>query len=113
VLWLLGFFAITGMPPFGTFLSELAILKGALDQGRTVIAVAYLALLALVFIGMASVFLRMAQGVPPKQISRSRESAWSILPPAALAAAVLVLGVYIPPPLFHLLRRLALLIGGG
>jgi hydrogenase-4 component F len=112
-LWLMGFFAITGTPPFGTFLSEFTILKGALDQGHTVIAVAYLALLSLIFIGMASIFLRMAQGVPPKPIIQSRESYFSILPPAVFAAVVLVLGIFIPPPLFHLVRRLALLLGGS
>ena len=113
VLWLIGFFAITGSPPFGTFLSELMILKGALDAGRTVIAVAYLALLALIFIGMATSFLRMAQGSPPKPIIRTGESLLSILPPAVFAAVVLVLGIYIPPPLLDLLRRLARSLGGS
>ena len=112
-LWLMGFFAITGSPPFGTFLSELLILKGALDAGRTVIAVVYLALLAIIFIGMATSFLRMAQGAPPKPIIRTGESLLSILPPAAFAAVVFVLGVYIPPPLLALLRRLALSLGGS
>ncbi len=31
VLWMAGFLAITGSPPFGLFVSELTILKGALD----------------------------------------------------------------------------------
>jgi hydrogenase-4 component F len=113
VLWLLGFFAITGSPPFGTFLSELMILKGALDAGRTVIAVAYLALLALIFIGMATSFLRMAQGAPAKPIIRTGESLLSILPPVLFAGVVLVLGIYIPPPLLDLLRRLARSLGGS
>ena len=34
VLWLAGFLAIVGSPPFGPFLSELTILKGVLDAGR-------------------------------------------------------------------------------
>lgn len=113
VLWLMGFFAITGSPPFGTFLSELMILKGALDSGRTFVAVAYLGLLALIFIGMATSFLRMAQGSPPKPIIRTGESLLSILPPALFAAVVFVLGIYIPPPLFALLRRLAHSLGGA
>ncbi len=54
VLWVAGFLAITGSPPFGPFLSELTILKAALDQGRGVVAVGYLALLAVIFIGMAN-----------------------------------------------------------
>ena len=34
VLWLAGFLAIAGSPPFGPFLSEFTILKGAIDAGR-------------------------------------------------------------------------------
>lgn len=42
LLWMAGFLAITGSPPFGPFLSEVTILKAALDQGRGGVAVAYL-----------------------------------------------------------------------
>ena len=62
VLWVAGFLAITGSPPFGTFLSEFAILRAAVAQGHGIVVVMYLALLALAFIGMAGAFLRMAQG---------------------------------------------------
>ncbi len=112
-LWLVGFFAITGSPPFGTFLSEFTILKGALDHGHIVAAAIYLALLALIFIGMASIFLRMAQGAPPDGMSAPvAESILCVLPPAVFAAAVLVLGVYVPPPVLDLLHRLAPSLGG-
>ena len=113
VLWLMGFFAITGSPPFGTFLSELMILKGALDAGRMGIAIAYLGLLAVIFIGMAASFLRMAQGTAPKPIIRTSESLLSILPPMGLAAVILVIGLYLPPPLLDLVHRLALSLGGS
>jgi len=42
VLWLAGFLAIVGSPPFGPFLSELTILKGMFDAGRPLVALAYL-----------------------------------------------------------------------
>ena len=42
VLWIAGFLAITGSPPFGPFLSEFTILKAALDQGRNGVALIYL-----------------------------------------------------------------------
>ena len=113
-LWLAGFFAITGTPPFGPFLSEFTILRGALEQGRFGIAAAYLALLVLVFVGMATVVLRMSQGAPrganspPKQ----RESWSSVLPAMSLGAMVLVLGVYIPAPLNRVLHLAASALGG-
>ena len=110
VLWVAGFFAITGSPPFGPFLSEFTILKAALDQGRGAVAVAYLALLALVFIGMATVVLRMAQGESGR--ATQREPWLAVFPPAALAAAVLVLGVYVPPALGRALQEAAQAVGG-
>ena len=74
VLWLAGFLAITGSPPFGPFLSELTILKGVLDPGRLAVAVAYLLALAVVFVGMATIFLRMAYGTPPARRRRPRHA---------------------------------------
>ncbi len=53
VLWLAGFLAITGTPPFGAFLSEFTILKAALDLDRGWVAGIYLLLLAIIFVGMA------------------------------------------------------------
>ncbi len=74
VLWLAGFLAIVGSPPFGPFLSELTILKGMLDAGRPLVAVAYLSALAIVFVGMATIFLRMAYGPPPVALRGEGES---------------------------------------
>src|SRR5260370_18712922 len=114
LLWIAGFFAVTGSPPFGPFLSEFTILKAALDQGRSAIAVAYLVLLALIFIGMAGVVLRMAQGKPSSEMktTASSETALAVVPPGLLAAAVLVLGVYIPPFINTALHDAAQTLGG-
>ncbi len=114
LLWLAGFFAITGSPPFGPFLSEFTILKAALDHGHGAIAAVYLALLALIFIGMASVVLRMAQGTPSSEMkpATSNEALLAVVPPGLLAAAVLILGVYIPPFLSAALHDAAQTLGG-
>jgi hydrogenase-4 component F len=114
VLWVAGFLAITGSPPFGPFLSELTILKAALDQGRGLVAVSYLALLAVIFIGMANQFMPMAQGRADGQSEPSGrgEALWATLPPAALALLVLVLGVYVPPAMSDALHAAARSMGG-
>lgn len=114
LLWIAGFFAVTGSPPFGPFLSEFTILKAALDQGHAVVGIAYLALLALIFIGMAGIVLRMAQGKPSSEmkISASSERVAAVVPPGLLAAAVLVLGVYIPPFISTALHDAAQALGG-
>jgi hydrogenase-4 component F len=111
-LWVLGFLAITGSPPFGPFLSEFTILRGALDLGRVGVAVAYLCLLAVIFVGMADVVLRMAQGLPETGVTPpTSESVLAILPPAVLAAVVVLLGLYVPPILRGALQAAALGLG--
>lgn len=114
VLWVIGFLAITGTPPFGLFVSEFTILRGAFDQGRNAVAVAYLALLAVVFVGMASTVLRMAQGAPGGREQNplpAREPALAIVSPAILALLVLVLGLYIPPLVRHAILEAARALG--
>ncbi len=119
-LWVAGFLAITGSPPFGTFLSELIILKSALDQGRFFIAAAYLLLLCIIFVAMVSTVLSMAQGksegLPAADRSYGtpsffREAPLAVIPPLMLGAAVLVLGLYIPPFLRQVLAQAARSIG--
>jgi hydrogenase-4 component F len=105
VLWIGGFLAITGTPPFGTFLSEFTILRAALDQRHSVVAAFYLVMLALIFVGMAGIFLRMAQGKPPSANGPAkRETPLALLSPVALLACTLVLGLYVPRPLDDVCR---------
>lgn len=126
ILWVAGFLAIAGSPPFGLFLSELIILKAAMDQGHIWMATGYLALLSVVFIGLATIMLRMAQGVPvlrpggrasaPEELSTVEnphvESLLAIAPPLALGALVLILGLYLPAGLQNVLEEAARAITG-
>src|SRR5437773_9705415 len=50
-LFLAGFFAITGSPPFGPFLSEFTILNATFAGGHFVAAALFLLMLAVVFFG--------------------------------------------------------------
>jgi hydrogenase-4 component F len=114
-LWIAGFLALTGTPPFGPFFSEFTILRAAFEQGREMVAVVYLALLALIFIGMATAFLRMAQGSPrPEQRRNEERLPWCRqYPPALLGTLVLALGVYLPASLRSFLHEVAALLGGA
>ncbi len=113
-LWIAGFLAITGTPPFGPFLSEFTILKAAFDNGSPVVGIIYLLLLAIIFIGMATAFLGMAQGqseTAPIAKSTGR-SLLALSPPAVLGALVLGLGFYLPPTVSDLLHQIAQSLGG-
>jgi hypothetical protein len=77
------------------------------------VAVSVLVLLAIIFVGMAAFLLEMALGVPRADVRAVRESVWLVAGPIGLAAAVLVLGVYIPPVLQDVLSRAASALGGS
>ena len=115
VLWIAGFLAITGSPPFGPFLSKFTILKAALDGGHVWLTTVFLATLGVIFIGMAAAFLGMAQGEPEKlAVSGStRDRWWQIIPPAALGVLVLWLGLNVPVKLSDLLHQIASTLGGA
>ncbi|MCY2929490.1 MAG: proton-conducting transporter membrane subunit, partial [Planctomycetota bacterium] len=108
-LFLAGFLAITGSPPFGPFISQFAILNGAFDAGRFVVAGAFLFLLLVVFIGMGATVLQVVQGQPTAEVRQSSYRAgWlTAAPVVVFMAIVLLLGVYIPHPLTALLREAA------
>lgn len=110
-LWLIGFLAITGTPPFGAFLTEFTILRGAVDGGHGFVATLYLLLLGAIFVAMATVFVRMSRG--PAPVMRARESLLEIAPPAALGVVALLLGVYVPPGLSAVAHEAARAIGGA
>lgn len=102
-LWLLGFFAITGLPPFGMFFSKLIILKAAVDQGALILAGILLILLAIVFMGMTTIVLRMCLGAadPHRPIIPERLS--SVLPPLALLLLALLVAWVWPDPIRNLI----------
>lgn len=108
-LFLIGFLAVTGSPPFGPFLSELNIVNGAVVSGQFAVAAMFLALLAIVFIGMGATVIAVVQGVPGKPAATSdhRDHFSTSAPIFLLAALVLLLGLYVPPPLDALLREAA------
>jgi hydrogenase-4 component F len=113
ILWIAGLFAITGLPPFGTFLSEFTILSAAFTAGRTSIAIIYLVLLAIAFVGMAVAMLGMVGNGAGQGNVRGSESLLAVLPPAILAMLVLGLGFWVPEKLSHVLTTAAAALGGG
>jgi hydrogenase-4 component F len=114
-LFLAGFFAVTGSPPFGPFLSEFTILRGAIGDGRYGVAAAFLGLLFVVFVGMGSTVLAVVQGSPRADLPETayRDRAGTVLPALVLLIAVLVLGVWVPSGLQDALRDAAAFVEMG
>jgi hydrogenase-4 component F len=114
ILLVIGLFAITGSPPFGMFISEFTILSAAV-QSYPWIAVVVLALLAIIFVGIAAMILEMVYGTydaPASPPARAEERPWLVVAPAALAILVLGLGFYLPGPVADALANAATALGG-
>src|SRR5213079_1688499 len=92
-LFLLGFFAVTGSPPFGPFVSEFTILNGAFIQRHFLVAAGFLILLLIIFIGMGRTVLTVVQGRPLRGTKRTvyRDGILTGLPVLASLAIVLML----------------------
>lgn len=117
VLLVVGLFAVTGSPPFGLFVSEFTILSAAFATGHWLIAALVILLLVVIFIGLAAMILALVYGTPnvPRERAEAgeqRERTWLVAAPAVLALLVLMLGVFIPPPLADTLARAATALGG-
>jgi hydrogenase-4 component F len=108
-LFLAGFFGITGSPPFGPFVSEFTIASAAASSGQYVTTGLLLLLLGVVFVGMGATVLAVVQGKPAaaRGTDRFHDSVSTSGPVLLFLALVLLLGVYIPPPLELLLREAA------
>jgi hydrogenase-4 component F len=104
-LFLAGFFAITGSPPFGPFISEFSILNAAFGAGSFWTGGLFLLFLLVIFIGMGATVLAVVQGSAPGAIRHTpyRDSLLTCAPPLVLLALVLLLGLHIPAPLRNLL----------
>ena len=70
-LFLFGFFAITGSPPFGPFVSEFLIVSRAFAADRFLVGGGVLLLLLVVFVGMGRTVLAMVQGLPSPEAERT------------------------------------------
>ena len=116
VLLLIGLLAVSGSPPFGPFLSEFAIVSGAIREDHPWVAAFALLMLALIFVGIARMMIDMVlgDGTPSPAIveAPSREAPWTVVGPMTLACVVLLLGLYVPPPLRENLARAAATLGG-
>ena len=101
---ILGGLAITGMPPFGLFVSELLILTAAFSAAHYFIAVLMLIAISVVFGALLYHFQQMLTGKPddaPKQ-PVLQTSEFAVMGVCVLC--LLVLGVHIPAAFASVLR---------
>jgi len=101
MIFVTGMFAVTALPPFGPFFSELKVVRAALARPGHGLAVAvFLGCLLFVFFGLTRVVFGIVDGRPRPGMKaggqRFVESAGLIMPPLALMGLSLWLGLFTP-----------------
>ena len=95
-----GMFAVTALPPFGPFFSELQVVRAALASNHAIATVVFLGCLLLAFIGMSRLVFKVVDGRPSQMTltnaTRFAETAAVITPPLALLGVSVWLGLFTP-----------------
>jgi len=105
-LFLAGFIAVTGSPPFSPFISEFSIVSNAFIDGHYWVGGLFLFFLASIFIGMALTVLPMVMGTPREDLEETtyRDQLLTVGPPLVMLLVIFWLGVWPPEILLQLLR---------
>lgn len=110
ILFFIGMLSITGVPPFGIFLTEFSILIALLSV-HPVLALIVLVALVLVCVGFLKALSSMMAGEPPQiQIQTQEqytEQTGMLVPLCALGVLIFVLSGMVPTPLHTLLTQAA------
>lgn len=98
-LLLISFFAITGSPLFGPFVSEYQIISSAFATDHFWAGLAFLLLLLLVFLGMGNTLINCSLGPAPEDANQIhfRDNFAMVAPIAVCVLLTFALGVYNPP----------------
>ncbi len=114
-LFLAGFLAITGSPPFGPFISEFTILSGVMTGHHFVTAALFIIFLVIIFIGMGATVLAVVEGQPTPAAASTdyRDSFLTGAPLLAAFVMVVIMGVWIPDVVYNLVLESAKMLGGA
>jgi hydrogenase-4 component F len=111
-LLLLATFAITGTPPFSIFQSEFTALSGALETDHPGAAALFIIGVVTIFVGFLVHMAKMNLGAGPETNRVAVECPWKLGAMLVVACFVVVLGFWLPSPIYGLIRESARLLGG-
>jgi hydrogenase-4 component F len=104
-LFMGGVLAIVGLPPFGLFISEFALIKAGFAAGRPGLMAAVLALLAVGFVALLRHSNRMLYGTPPQGVTMGEVARWRMAALFVSISVLVVLGLTLPAALDALLHQ--------
>jgi hydrogenase-4 component F len=95
--------AVTGAPPFSLFLSEFTILRAGFNRGYLVLAILFITFLVAIFSGFLIHIANMVLG-PDPGLAPAETCLWKKSSVVGLALVIIVMGFWIPAPLFRLIQ---------
>jgi hydrogenase-4 component F len=99
----LGTFAVMGLPPFGSFVSEMLILANSATSGRWVLVLALVSALGIAFVAVSTHVGRILFGGPKPSFAAFQPVRASFVP-AILLAGSLFLGIIVSPQIWTSLK---------
>jgi hydrogenase-4 component F len=107
-LWLMSMLAISGAPPFPSFLSKFLLVRAFFAAGTGWMAAPFLIFVTVIFFGMGGAVTGMAFGEPPSSAPEGGKPAiWAYAPQWLLLALLLGLGLGVPAPVQNLIQEAA------
>ena len=109
---MVGTFALLGFPPFGSFFGELLILSALVGSHHMFVFAAFCMLITMTFVATGRTIFPMIWGEPKQSCSWPRQTFLSAVPKTFFLAALVALGIYIPPVVNTLIQEVALSVEG-
>jgi hydrogenase-4 component F len=106
-----GFIGISGLPPFGMFISEIIIVIGAFQEHRYVPIALFLFALTLVGAGIGRIFMSMSYGETTGRL-QVKEKMLRLLPSYTLLLASVGLCIWMPDIVYETIMNSIKIIGG-
>lgn len=104
---MVGVFAITGWPPFGVFVSEFTIISAGFSAGSVVPTLLFIGAITTIFAGFIYHAAGMVLGDPGREVTGGDADVVSLVLLGLLLAALLLLGVFIPPDVYRCIQHAA------
>jgi hydrogenase-4 component F len=105
-LFAAGLLALMGLPPFGLFISEFALIRAGFATDHPWLMGVTLLLLLVSFVSLINHLNKMLYGAPPAGVAVGGPGRWRIAPIMLCPVVLVVLGLTIPAPLAQLLNQI-------
>jgi hydrogenase-4 component F len=112
LFFMIGTFALLGLPPFGSFLGELMILSGLITTEHYVVFAGFCVILTVTFVATGRSVFPMIWGEPKKKVNWASQSVAAVVPKVFFFGALIAMGLYLPAPVNGLFRQVATTLGG-